>query len=360
MNSKVLADYVLLGKSGLRVSPLCLGTMTFGTEWGWGCTEDAARGILERYLDAGGNFIDTAEKYTEGRSEEMLGRLLQESQARERIVLASKFSFNSVIGDPNAGGNGRKNILRSLESSLRRLRTDYIDLFWMHAWDTVTPVEEVMSTLDSLVHAGKIRYIGLSNTPAWYAARAQTLAQWRGWERVCALQMEYSLAARDIEREHAPAARHLGMGICAWSPLAGGFLTGKYERSGEGVSGRGRLQTMQNTGNRYAPRFADRDWRILDALREVSRELRRSPAQVALNWLSRQPQVSSVVIGATSQEQLGDILASREFDIPADQMRRLDDASRPASQYPYTFFTSEQRQAMAGGAPVREQVLVAR
>ena len=260
MENKTLTDYILLGRTGLRVSPLCLGTMTFGTEWGWGCAEDSARQILDRYLDAGGNFIDTAEMYTNGRSEEMLGHFLKESGKRDRVVLATKFAFNTVPGDPNAGGNGRKNIMRAVEGSLKRLQTDYIDVYWLHAYDMLTPAEEVMSTLDSLVQAGKIRHIGMSNVPAWYAARSQTLAQWRGWERVCAMQMEYSLVERDIEREHIPEARHLGMGICAWSPLAGGFLTGKYHRSGEGLDGEpGRIKTMQDTGNQFCPKFTDRD-----------------------------------------------------------------------------------------------------
>jgi len=358
MEHKMLTDYVLLGKCGLRVSPLCLGTMTFGTEWGWGCVEDTARQILNRYLDAGGNFIDTAEIYTNGRSEEMLGKFFKENGNRDRVVLATKFSFNAVPGDPNAGGNGRKNILRSIESSLRRLQTDFIDVYWLHAYDMLTPVEEVMSTLDSLVQAGKIRYVGLSNVPAWYAARAQTLAQWRGWEKACAMQMEYSLLERDIEREHVPAARHLGMGICAWSPLAGGFLTGKYRRSGEGIEGEaGRIKIMQDTGNQYCPKFSDQEWRVLNVLQEVARELRRSPAQVAINWVVRQPQVTSTLIGATQVSQLGDILAALEFEIPPEHLKRLDEASRPESMYPYTFFTPEQRKALAGGVQVREAVL---
>jgi aryl-alcohol dehydrogenase-like predicted oxidoreductase len=361
MENKMLTDYVLLGKSGLRVSPLCLGTMTFGTDWGWGCDEDASRQIMDRYLAAGGNFIDTDEMYCNSHSEEMLGRLLKSSGKRDRVVLATKFAFSTIPGDPNAGGNGRKNILRAIEGSLRRLQTDYIDVYWLHAYDMLTPAEEVMSTLDSLVQAGKIRHVGLSNVPAWYAARCQTLAQWRGWERVCAMQMEYSLVERDIEREHVPATRQLGMGICAWSPLAGGFLTGKYRRSGDWIEGEpGRIKTMQDTGNQFCPKFADRDWRILSALQEVARELRRSPAQVAINWVTHRPQVASTLIGATSVAQLGDILASLEFSIPEDQLRRLDECSWPQTMYPYTFFTPEQKKNMAGGVQVHEPVLLNR
>ncbi len=360
MENKSLAECGLLGKSGLRVSPLCLGTMTFGTEWGWGCDENTARQMLSRYLDAGGNFIDTADNYTNSKSEEIVGRFLKEQGRRERVVLASKFSFNTSPGDPNGGGNGRKHIMASIDASLRRLQTDYIDLYWLQAWDTATHVEEVMSTMDNLVHFGKVRYIGFSNTPAWYAARAQTLAQWRGWERLCSMQMEYSLVERDIEREHIPTARHLGMGICAWSPLAGGFLTGKYQRSGVGVTGKGRIQVMQDQGNLLTPRFSDKEWSILRVLQEVAGELHRSPAQVAINWVSSQPQVDSTIIGATETGQLGDLLASLEFEIPLEQKRRLDEVGRLAGVYPYTFFTPEQRTTMAGGVRVRESVLVTR
>jgi aryl-alcohol dehydrogenase-like predicted oxidoreductase len=231
--TKNLTDYVTLGRSGLRVSPLCLGTMTFGTEWGWGSEEEVARGVFDRYVDGGGNFLDTADAYTEGHSEELLGTFIRDRGLRDRVVLATKFTFNAEPGNPNAGGNGRKNIYRALNASLRRLQTDYIDLYWLHAWDTVTPVEEVVSTLNDLVRAGKIRYYGFSDTPAWYVARAQTLAEKEGKERPIALQLEYSLVERNIEREHIPAAQELGLAITPWSPLAGGFLTGKYKRDGD-------------------------------------------------------------------------------------------------------------------------------
>jgi aryl-alcohol dehydrogenase-like predicted oxidoreductase len=358
MDNRALSDYVPLGKSGLRVSPLCLGTMTFGTEWGWGCHEDAARQLLDRFLAAGGNFIDTSEVYTNGRSEEMLGRFLKESGRRDRVVLATKFSFSSVAGDPNAGGNGRKNILRAVEGSLRRLQTDYLDLYWLHAYDMLTPVEEVMSTLDALVRTGKIRHIGLSNVPAWYAAQAQTLAQWRGWERVCAMQMEYSLIQREIEREHVHAARQLGIGVCAWSPLAGGFLTGKYRRCGDGIDGEpGRLKTMQDTGNQFCPKFAPREWDILSVLQDVGRQLRRSPAQVAINWVVRQPQMSSTLIGATQIGQLGDILAALEFEIPLEQLRRLEECSRPQRRPPCASSTPAPRKAMTTEMPAPQEAL---
>src|SRR4029079_11327198 len=244
--SRNVTDFVTLGRSGLRVSPLCLGTMTFGTEWGWGSEEQTARAVFDRYVDAGGNFIDTADGYTEAHSEELLGKFISERGLRDRVVLATKFTFNAESGNPNAGGNGRKNIYRALHGSLRRLKTDYIDLYWLHAWDTVTPVEEVISTLSDLVREGKIRHYGFSDTPAWYVARAQTLAEKEGKERLIALQLESSLVERNIEREPIPAAQELGLGICPWSPLASGFLSGKYQRQGNDGSGDRRLAKAED------------------------------------------------------------------------------------------------------------------
>src|ERR1700688_2740483 len=243
-----LNEYVTLGRSGLRVSPLCLGTMTFGTEWGWGNDEDAARMVFNRYLERGGNFVDTADMYTNGKSEELVGKFIKDAKARDRVVLATKFTFNAQPGNPNAGGNGRKNIYRAIEGSLRRLQTDYIDLYWMHAWDTITPVEEVVVSLDTLVQAGKIRHFGFSDVPAWYAARAYTLAEQQGCERIIALQLEYSLIERHIEREHIPAAQELGLGLCPWSPLGNGLLAGKYKREDQAGSSQGRLDILKKSG----------------------------------------------------------------------------------------------------------------
>ena len=215
-----LKSYITLGRTGLRVSPLCLGAMTFGTQWGWGADETVSRSLFDRYVDAGGNFVDTADGYQGGQSEQMCGKFINERKLRDQIVLATKFTFNGSPGNPNSGGNGRKNIYRAIDASLRRLNTDFIDLYWLHAWDTVTPVEEVVNTLTDLVRAGKIRHYGFSDTPAWYVARAHTLAEQQGKEGVTALQLEYSLIERNIEREHIPAAQELGIGICPWSPLA--------------------------------------------------------------------------------------------------------------------------------------------
>ena len=223
-------EYKLLGNSGLRVSEISLGTMTFGTDWGWGASAQEAKRIFASYVERGGNLIDTADLYTNGKSEEFIGEFIKDLNARDKVAIATKFSFNAEPGNPNAGGNGRKNIRRALEGSLKRLQTDYIDLYILHAYDMVTPVEEVMNTLNDLVREGKILHIGLSNVPAWYAARAQTWAEYQGSEPVSSIQMEYSLVARSVEREHQPMAQELNMGILAWSPLAGGFLSGKYSR----------------------------------------------------------------------------------------------------------------------------------
>jgi aryl-alcohol dehydrogenase-like predicted oxidoreductase len=355
MTRTSLGSYTLLGRSGLRVSPLALGTMTFGTEWGWGAPRQTAFTLLDRYLEAGGNFIDTADGYTGGTSEALIGDYFAERGQRDRAVIATKFTFNAAPGDPNAGGNGRKNIHRALEGSLRRLKTDYVDLYWLHAWDGLTPVEEVMATLDGLIAAGKIRYIGLSDVPAWYLARAQTLAELRGLERVAGLQLEYSLVERNIEREHIPAAQALGVGITPWSPLASGLLTGKYTRDGVSAKGEGRLPAIAASGNPgFEKLFTEQNWRIVDTLVAVARELGKSPAQVALSWVIHRPGVTSTILGATKPEQLEANLGALEVEIPAPLRERLDEVSRPPVVHPYHFFVTPQMQAMiAGGTTIR-------
>jgi len=345
-----LKDYTTLGRSGLRVSPLCLGTMTFGTQWGWGSEESTARTIFDRYLEAGGNFVDTADGYTNGQSEEMVGKFIGDRGLRDQVVLATKFTFNALQGNPNTGGNGRKNIYRALDASLRRLKTDFIDLYWLHAWDTVTPVEEVVSTLNDLVRDGKIRHYGFSDTPAWYLTRARTLAEKEGKEPLVALQLEYSLIERNIEREHIPAAQELGMALCPWSPLAGGFLSGKYKREGDSGAGEGRLEVQK--GNPIFNRFKDRNWQVLDALVAVAKELGRKPAQVALNWVATQPGVTSTIIGATKAEQLADNLAAIEFTIPAELRSRLNEASALEPVHPYVFFEGPIQTMIHGGVRV--------
>jgi len=331
--------------------------MTFGTAWGWGAPKETAHQMLSRFFEAGGNFIDTADGYTNGASEEIIGAYFRETGTRDRAVLATKFTFSGSPGDPNAGGNGRKNMYRALEGSLRRLQTDYIDLYWLHAWDGLTPVEEVLSTLTDLVRAGKVRYIGLSDTPAWYLARAQTLAELARLEPVCALQLEYSLVERNIEREHVPAALALGMGICPWSPLGSGLLTGKYTRTaGADPAGEGRLAKIRGSGNpAFEKLFSERNWSIVETLTAVARELGRAPAQVALNWVATRPGVISTIIGATKLAQLDDNLAALELEIPAELAARLDEASRPELVHPYMFFQPSMQRMITGGTIVRAE-----
>jgi len=349
-----LNEYITLGHSGLRVSPLALGTMTFGNDR-WGSEDAESRRIFDTYVEQGGNFVDVADVYAEGKSEEVLGRFLAERKLHDRLVIATKFSFNAQEGNPNAGGNGRKNIYRALEGSLRRLKVDFVDMYWMHVWDTITPVEEVVHTLTDLVRAGRIRYYGFSDVPAWYAARAFTFAEQQALERPIALQLEYSLVERNIEREHIPLARELGLGVCPWSPLASGFLAGKYTREGGAASAKGsRLEVLKESNNPVFNKFTDRNWAILDALKEVAKKLGRSPAEVALNWVASQPGVTSTIIGATSLKQLESNLASITFEVPAELRSRLDEPSRIESAHPYMFFEEVLQDRVRGGVKVRK------
>jgi aryl-alcohol dehydrogenase-like predicted oxidoreductase len=346
-------EYITLGRSGLRVSPLSLGTMTFGNDR-WGSDDAESRRIFDRYVEHGGNVLDCADVYADGRSEEMLGRFVADAGLRDKLVIASKFTFNPQSGNPNSGGNGRKNIYRALESSLRRLRMDYLDLYWMHVWDTVTPIEEVVDTLSTLVREGKIRYYGFSDVPAWYAARGQTHAGYLGKEPIIALQLEYSLVERTIEREHIPAARELGMGVCPWSPLASGFLAGKYNREKGAESSQGsRLEVLKKADNPAFKKFTERNFRILDALLEVAQALNRPPAQVALNWVVTQPGITSTIIGATKLAQLDDNLAALSFQIPAELRTKLDAASQLDAAHPYMFFSGVLQDRVNGGVKVR-------
>ena len=325
--------------------------MTFGTEWGWGTDDSTSAALLDRYLAAGGNFVDTADFYTDGRSEEILGKLISERKIRDRVALATKFAFNQEPGNPNAGGNGRKNAYRALEGSLRRLGTDYIDLYWLHAWDTITPIDEVLATFDELVQSGKIRYYGFSNVPAWYASRAQTIAERDGKARPIAFQFEYSLVERNIEREHVPAAQELGIGICPWSPLASGFLSGKYSRKNQATEGR--LNVTKDSGNPAFEKFTERNWRILDVLLEVAKELNRTPAEVALSWVATQPGVSSTIIGATKTSQLDKNLRAIELEIPGELRLRLNKISDIDEIYPYVFFGPFFQNWIKGGVDIR-------
>jgi aryl-alcohol dehydrogenase-like predicted oxidoreductase len=314
--------------------------MTFGKEWGWGNTQEEAREIFNYYLDHGGNFVDTADMYTGGTSEKYIGDFMQERGNRDEIVLATKFTFNtSASNDVNAGGNSRKNIRRTLEESLRRLKTDYIDLYILHCWDKLTPVEEVMRTLDDLVKEGKILHCATSNTPAWYASRAQMLAEAKGYESLSAFQLEYSLIQRRIEDEYIDLGKETGAGIMAWSPLGGGLLSGKYKPGiGDQKDVEGRLKHITDNGGEASSKDNERNWKIVKALHEVSEEINQPMASVALNWTTNQPGVASVIIGATKIKQMETNMKSLDFEIPNELMKKLYEASAYEKLYPYTFF----------------------
>jgi len=348
---KQLNHYRTLGRTGLKVSPLGLGVMTYG----WGADKEAARMIFDRYREQGGNFFDTADLYADGESERWLGEFVQESGTRDQAVIATKFSFNAQPGNPNAGGNGRKNILRALEGSLKRLKTDYVDVYILHAWDRVTPVEEVTTTLNDLVRAGKVRHVGLSDVPAWYAARAQTLCEERGYERLALLQLEYSLVSRNLEREHIPLATEMGISIVPWSPLASGFLTGKYRREGGTIVGSGRVFDYKNSGNPTLEKFSRREknWEILDALLEAAKQTGRSPAEVALAWVIGRPQVTSVLVGSTNKEQLELNLSALSLELTVETEKQLTEVSELASTELDHFFEPTMQKMIHGGVTVQ-------
>jgi aryl-alcohol dehydrogenase-like predicted oxidoreductase len=332
-------NYRLLGRSGLRVSEVALGTMTFGEEWGWGASADEARKVYERFREAGGNFVDTANVYTNGTSERFVGEFVKGH--RGEVVLATKYTNASLDPanpprDPNAGGNARKNMVQAVEASLKRLGTDYLDLYWMHIWDGgLTPVEEVMRGFDDLVRAGKILYAGVSDTPAWWVAQANTLADLRGWTRFVGLQIEYSLAERTVERELLPMAGALGLTITAWGALAGGVLSGKYRR-GEGAGARYSTPMMQS-----AMPAARRNDRIVDAVGAVAHEVDRSPAQVALAWLRTRPVPVIPILGARRIQQLEDNLASLTLSLSPAQVTQLDEASSVELGFPNDLYRRE-------------------
>jgi aryl-alcohol dehydrogenase-like predicted oxidoreductase len=312
--------YRLLGHSGLRVSEAALGAMTFGEDWGWGAAKDESRKVYDAFREAGGNFIDTANIYTNGTSESFLGGFMEGH--RQSVVLATKYSLAGPGTDPNAAGNQRKNMAQAVEASLKRLQTDYIDLYWVHIWDQMTPVEEVMRGLDDLVRAGKVLYVGISDAPAWWIAQANTLAHLRGWSPFIGLQIEYSLIERTVERELIPMAKALNLGVTAWSPLAGGVLTGKYH--GHGSSEPGRMSAGMNKDFMPEQQRADR---VVAAVKAVSDETGRSMAQVALAWLRYRAVPVIPIIGARKLSQVQDNLAIFDLTLSADQLNTL---TRPA------------------------------
>ena len=317
--------YKLLGKSGLRVSELCLGTMTFGEDWGWGATKDESRKIFDAFAEgAGGNFIDTANNYTNGTSEKFVGEFVKSD--RDHFVIATKYTLTERKQDPNFGGNHRKNMRRSVEGSLQRLGTDHIDLLWLHMWDGMTPVDEVMRGLDDLVRAGQALYVGISDTPAWVVSQANMLAELRGWSRFVAYQGEYSLASRAPERDILPMTKALDMAFLAWGALEGGELTGKYN-------------SPTNEPKRSSD-TNDRIKQIASVLMEVAGEAGRTPSQVALNWARQRPYHMIPIIGARSEKQLLDNLGCLEFELTDEQIQRLDEVSPLDLGFPHSFLGS--------------------
>jgi len=337
-------NYKLLGKSGLRVSELCLGTMTFGEEWGWGASGDESRKMFDAFVEAGGNFLDTADGYTDGTSEKMVGKFVKSD--RERFVIATKFSFNAFKpNDPNGGGNHRKHMVEAVNASLKRLNMDYVDLLWMHVWDELTPIEEVMRAFDDLVRAGKVLYIGISDAPAWWIARANTMAEFRGWTQFVGLQIEYNLVERTPERELLLMAEVMGLTVTPWSPLASGLLTGKYSKTSKKAS-------KEEKRLEKTPQFkalSERNLKIADTVVEVANEAGKSPAQVALNWL-RAKRNMIPIIGARKFSQLEDNMKCVDWLLNTKQLKRLDEASAIEMGFPMDFIHREGvRQFLHGG-----------
>ncbi len=321
-----LNNYVTLGRSGLRVSPLCLGTMTFGEGRGWGSSVGERQEIMDRYIAAGGNFIDTANGYTAGHSEAIIGdHIGRHSSRRDRLVLATKFSSNLYLGDPNGGGSGRKAIVSQCENSLRRVKTDYIDLYWLHNWDVHTPIDETMAALDDLIRVGKVRYIGISDTPAWKAMEANLIARFRGWAQFIGIQIEYSLLERSVEAELVPMARELGLGIMPWSPLKSGALSGKYTRANQGEvkPDRGAMVPLN-----------ERTYALIDELEKIATAHQSTIARIALAWVRIQQGVTSTIIGARRVSQLVDNLKSLDITLSAEEIAHLDGLTKPALPFP--------------------------
>ena len=319
--------YQLLGHSGLRVSELCLGTMTFGEDWGWGASEAESRKIFDRFAEAGGTFVDTANNYTNGTSERFVGQFL--SADRDHFVLATKYTLTERPEDPNFGGNHRKNLIRSLEGSLQRLGTDHVDLLWLHMWDGMTPIEEVMRTMDDVVRAGKVHYVGFSDTPAWVVSQAVTMAEHRGWTRPVAIQVPYSILDRGVERDLLPMARSLNLAVATWGMLEGGVLTGKYRQQGS--------EPRRSSSASPAELAAG------DAVLALAGEIGRTPAQVALGWIRARRDRARIlpILGARTVAQLEDALGCLDVELTGDQVRALDDVAPIDLGFPHSFLGSD-------------------
>jgi aryl-alcohol dehydrogenase-like predicted oxidoreductase len=350
-----LDHYRLLGRSGLRVSPLCLGTMTFGVGpsglgGAWGSTDEEAARMLDIYADRGGNFVDTADFYGQmGGSERLLGKIV--GDRREKLVISTKYSITTSPGDPNAAGNSRRNMVRSVEASLKRMNTEWIDLLYLHMWDFRTPVDEILRAFDDLVRSGKVLYIGLSDTPAWQASRMQAIAELRGWTQFCALQIQHNLIERTVERELIPMAREMGMGVCPWSPLGGGVLTGKYTRA-DLAAPAGAMMGSRKAINVATGRLSEQNLAIAEVTAEVAKEIGCTPAQVALAWLLVHPDVDSPVLGARTPAQLEDNLGALDVTLSAEHLARLDAASAVPKVFPMDMLTGAAETIMTGGVTV--------
>ena len=343
-------NYRILGNSGLRVAEMSLGTMTFGTDWGWGSDKDESRKMYDAYRAAGGNFIDTANVYTNGTSETLVGEFMQGH--RQELVLATKYS-NAVPGkDPNASGNHRKSMVQAIEASLRRLKTGYIDLYWLRIWDRMTPVEEVMRAFDDLVRQGKVLYIGVSDAPAWWIAQANTLARLRGWTPFVGLQIEYSLVERTVERELVPMSKAFQLGLVAWSPLGGGLLSGKYHSSDPSP------KRLSDESMKQFLRQGERADQTVGAVKKVSQETGRSLAQVALAWLRYREVPVIPIIGARRVSQLQDNLASLTLELDDRQVAELNRASAIELGFPHELYQQEMVKNFAYGG-MRDHILAA-
>ncbi|MFZ4604939.1 MAG: aldo/keto reductase [Caulobacter sp.] len=341
-----LDTYRMLGRSGLKVSPLCLGTMTFGAPWG--ADEAASRQIFDAYVEAGGNFVDTADYYAGGLAETFIGDFA--GGKRDSLVLATKYSLAAAQGDPNAGGNHRKNMVRAVEASLKRLKTDYIDLFYLHVWDGLTPVDEIMRGFDDLVRAGKVTYVGVSDTPAWQVSRMQMLAELRGWSPFVALQIEYNLLERTVERELIPMAAELGLGLLPWSPLAGGLLSGKYG-GGAPSDSAGRSKALVAMG-----KVDERAHQVAAAVNGIAGRTGRSAAEVALAWVLANPAVTAPIVGARTPEQFSQNLRALEMILVPEDLAELNGLSAVEAGFPYSLFGAGHiRQALSAGARIAQR-----
>jgi aryl-alcohol dehydrogenase-like predicted oxidoreductase len=326
--------YRLLGRTGLRVSEICLGTMSFGDQWGFGADEATSHQVLDAFAAAGGNFLDTANKYHGGQTEEIVGSWLQGK--RDQQVVATKYTLAMDHADPNAAGNQRKNLVRSVEASLRRLRTDYIDLLWVHAWDDLTPWQETMRGLDDVVRQGKVLYIGVSDTPAWVVAASQVHAELKGWSTYAGLQIEYSLLERTPERDLLPMAAAFGLSVVAWGPLGAGVLTGKYTRGSAGTPD----DALRAKANEARGRTSERALTIARTVDAVADELGVTSAQVATAWVQAQGYGMLPIVGARKVSQIADTLGAVDVVLAPEQLARLDEVSRVSLGFPHDFLAN--------------------